>query len=139
MEKAQTKFTVLFDNPFWIGVYERECDGRYEICTITFGAEPKDYEIYWFLLQHYRELKFSPSIESAGKTEGHINPKRMQRAIHRQTTPVGMGTKAQQALSLQRDQQKQERRTAVKERKEEEKQRRFSLRQQKRKEKHKGR
>ena len=75
MEKAQTKFTVLFENPFWIGVYEREYDGRYEICKITFGAEPKDYEVYWFLLQHYRELKFSPSIESAGKTEGYMNPK----------------------------------------------------------------
>ena len=35
----------LFEAPFWIGLYERTDNGRYEVCKITFGSEPKDYEV----------------------------------------------------------------------------------------------
>lgn len=41
--------TILFEDPFWIGLYERFGEDKYEVCKITFGAEPKDYEIYDFL------------------------------------------------------------------------------------------
>ena len=26
------KLTVFFEEPFWVGIYERECDGKYEVC-----------------------------------------------------------------------------------------------------------
>lgn len=48
MDTGVSKLTVLFEDPFWIGLYEREYNGRYEVCKITFGAEPKDYEVYDF-------------------------------------------------------------------------------------------
>ena len=38
--------TILFEDPFWIGLYERFDEDKYEVCKITFGAEPKDYEVY---------------------------------------------------------------------------------------------
>lgn len=38
----------MFEAPFWIGVYERFDEGYYEVCKITFGSEPKDYEVYDF-------------------------------------------------------------------------------------------
>lgn len=47
---ARSTLTVFFENPFWVGVYERVDGDRYEVCKITFGAEPKDYEVWDYLL-----------------------------------------------------------------------------------------
>ena len=52
---------------------------------------------------------------------------------------TGIGTKSQQALKLQHEENKEMRRFLSKEKREEEEQRKFALRQQKRKEKHRGR
>ena len=60
---TRSSLTVFFENPFWIGLYERMDDGKYEVCKITFGAEPKDYEIYEYMLQNWKNLKFSPPIK----------------------------------------------------------------------------
>ena len=131
--------TIMFEAPFWIGLYERYDDGNYEVWKITFGAEPKDYEVHEFLLRNWRKLKFSPPIKSE-KIEGRkINPKRMQREISGQLQERGMGTKAQQALKLQHEQNKLERKTKSREQKEAEKERQYALRQEKKKAKHRGR
>ena len=137
MEKA--KLTILFDPPFWVGLFERERGGRYEACKVTFGAEPKDYDVYTFVLNHYCGLEFSPALAAERTEERTINPKRAQRLAREQTRETGIGTKAQQALQLQREQNKAERRVLSREAREAEEQRRFQLRQEKRKAKHKGR
>ena len=49
--------TVLFEQPFWIGILERSGERRYEACKITFGAEPRDAEVYDFLLRNYSSYK----------------------------------------------------------------------------------
>ena len=131
--------TILFENPFWIGLYERIDGDKYEVCKITFGAEPKDYEVYDFLLKNWHKLKLSPPVKIDKIEERKINPKRMQREIHRQLENRGVGTKAQQALKLQHEQSKIERKTKRREQKEAEKERKFILRQEKKKAKHKGR
>lgn len=51
----------------------------------------------------------------------------------------GIGTKSQQALKLQQEQLKTERKIVSREQRGAEKQRQFELKQQKRKEKHRGR
>ena len=79
---ARSTLTVFFENPFWVGVYERIDDDRYEVCKITFGAEPKDYEVWDFLLKNWSKLKFSPPSKAERVEERKINPKRMQREIH---------------------------------------------------------
>ena len=137
MEKA--KLTVLFDPPFWVGLFERERGGRYEVCKVTFGAEPRDYDVYAFVLGHYHTLDFSPALAAEQTEERAINPKRAQRLAREQTKPAGIGTKAQQALQLQREQTKAERKVLSREAREAEEARRFRLRQEKRKEKHRGR
>ena len=71
MNTSASSLTILFEAPFWIGLYERESNGRYEVCKITFGAEPKDYEVYDFLLKNWSALKFSPSVEMAATVEKH--------------------------------------------------------------------
>lgn len=60
----QSSLTILFEAPFWIGLYERTDNGKYEVCKITFGSEPKDYEVYEFLLKNWHKLKFSPPIQT---------------------------------------------------------------------------
>ena len=67
------------------------------------------------------------------------NTKKVRRKVRRQMQKKGTGTKSQQALQLQQEQFKTERKTANREWREAENQRRFELKQQKRKEKHRGR
>lgn len=138
MEKTTSKLTVFFEEPFWVGICEREFDGKYEVCKITFGAEPKDYKVYEFMLGNYYRLRFSPSLEAQTIAEKRINPKRMLREINKQLQSTGIGTKAQQVLKLQQEQGKLERKTRSREQREAEKERQFQLRQEKRKEKHRG-
>ena len=77
----KSKLTVFFDGLFWIGIYERIQDGKLEACKITFGAEPKDYEVYGFILKNWHKLRFSPLVDAGEKKEGKMNPKRMQRNV----------------------------------------------------------
>ena len=135
----KSSLTILFEALFWIGLYERIDGDRYEVCKITFGAEPKDYEVYDFLLQNWRTLKFSPPLKADRIEERKINPKRMQREINNQLQDRGIGTKAQQALKLQHEQNKLERKTKSREQREAEKERQYALRQEKKKAKHRGR
>lgn len=138
MDQSTAKLTVFFEDPFWVGLYARLSDGRLEVCKITFGAEPKDYEVYSFLLENWSRLQFSPGVE-AGETEGRAkNPKRMQREAKRQITNTAVGTKAQQALKLQQEQGKLEHKERSKQQREAEKERKLELRLEKRKEKHRG-
>lgn len=130
--------TIMFEDPFWIGLYERVDQDRYEVCKITFGAEPKDYEIYAFLLENWDKLVFSPPIKTALVEERKVNPKRMQREINRSLENKGIGTKAQQALKLQHEQNKLERKAKSREQREAEQEWQYALRQEKKKAKHKG-
>lgn len=134
----RSTLTVFFEAPFWVGVYERQDGGRLEACKITFGAEPKDYEVWAYLLDNWRKLSFSPPVEAARPEERRINPKRQQREIAARLQSPGVGTKAQQALQMQREQLKQERKTRSREQREAEKERRFELRQQKKQQKRRG-
>jgi len=138
MDRAKAGLTVFFEGPFWVGVFERVEDGRLSVCRVVFGNEPRDYEVWDFVLKNYYSLKFSPGVEVAVK-DGRANPKRMQREARKQTLQTGIGTKSQQALQQQREEVKTERRQMGREQKEARKQRLFDLRQQKRKEKHRGR
>ena len=138
MDRGKAGLTVLFEGPFWVGVFERVEDGRLSVCRVVFGNEPRDYEVWDFILKNYYSLKFSPAVEVAEKG-GRVNPKRRQREAERQTMQAGIGTKSQQALQLQREERKTERRQAGREQREARKERLFELKQQKRKEKHRGR
>ena len=39
MDKVNGKLTVYFEEPFWIGVFERIEDGKLSVAKVTFGAE----------------------------------------------------------------------------------------------------
>ena len=128
MDSSFGKLTVFFEDPFWVGVFERIENGKLSVCKVTFGSEPKDYEVWEFVLKYYYQLKFSPSVDVVVKKEA-TNPKRVQREARKQSASSGIGTKSQQALQLQREENKLERKTISREQREAEKQRQFELKQ----------
>ncbi|MHB9922963.1 YjdF family protein [Clostridium botulinum] len=132
------KLTVLFDEPFWIGIFEKQDQDKIQICRVVFGQEPKDYEVYDFILKNYYNLKFSGPIAIVKKPKKEINPKRMQRKIKKTVQENGIGTKAQQALKLDYENKKTERKIKSKEDHEKLKKLKFEKRQQKKAKKKKG-
>ena len=128
MDKVNGKLTVFFEEPFWVGIFERIEDGKLSAAKVTFGAEPKDCGVQEYIQKWYFSLKFSPVVETVVK-DIKRNPKRMQREAKKQMLEIG--TKSQQALKLQQEQNKQERKEKSRKRKEAEEQRMFELKQRK--------
>lgn len=137
MSEVIVRLTVYFEDPFWIGVFECIENKKLSVCKLTFGAEPKDYEIQAFIIKNYYSLRFSEAVTTFVR-EAKTNPKKMQREAKKQLQNTGIGTKSQEALKLQYEKNKQERKARSKEQKEAEEQRLYELKQHKKLEKHKG-
>ena len=73
MDKVSGRLTVFFEEPFWVGIFERILEGKLSVCKVTFGVEPKDYEIYDFVPKNYYRLRFSPAVAADVKEVG-CNP-----------------------------------------------------------------
>ena len=138
METGYANLTIRFEDPFWVLLYERSGGGTYEVCKLPFGAEPGDQEVYAFLLENWRSLRFSPPVAAKGPPERKVSPKRARREARRAVRPAGTGTKAQQALALQREEGKAARTRQSRQEREAEEERKFTLRREKRREKRKG-
>ena len=137
MDRVSGKLTIYFEDPFWVGVFERIENRKLSVAKVTFGGEPKDYEVLEFINRNYYHLQFSPAVETVVK-DTKKNPKRALRDAKKQTLETGIGTKSQQALKLQQEQNKQERKVRSREQRDAESQRLFELKQMKKREKHKG-
>lgn len=137
MDKVRVKLIVYFEDPFWVGVVERITGGKLSVSKVTFGAEPKDYEVQEYFLKNYYDLHFSPAVDTVVK-DVRKNPKRVQRDARKLVQETGVGTRSQQTLKLQQEQNKLKRKVLSREQKEAEEQRMFELKQQKKKEKHRG-
>ena len=137
MESTKCKLTVYFDDPFWVGVFERICDDQLFVSKVTFGQEPKDNEIIQFILKNYNGLQFSPAVEVQTK-QASKNPKRRLREAKKEVKNNGIGTKSQQALKLQQEQQRISSRLRVRNQSKKDGEYLFALKQQKKKKKHRG-
>lgn len=136
---VKVRLRVYFEEPHWVGLFERFCLGRITACRVVFGPEPRGWEIANFINSRYQHLTFSPPVEGVFSFEpGKINPKRRQRAISRQMKQVGTSTYSQQALQLQREVGSKERQTRRSQQRAEEAQQKYLLKQAKKKEKKKG-
>lgn len=140
MQKTRSVLTVYFEAPYWVGIYERHTGGQLTVCKIVFGAEPKDYEVYQCLLDNWHRLAFSPPVQDdeTQAAEKRPNPKRAMRDISKQMHTTGVGTKAQQAMQLQREAGKEARKKKTRQQREEESEKQFTMKQAKKKQKHKG-
>lgn len=136
--RLQVRLTVYFEDPFWVGVFERRQEGRLTAARVVFGAEPKDYTVYEHFLRGWRSLRFSPPVAAGEEGVRAGNPKRAQREAARQLARSGSGTKAQQALALLHEESVRQRKENGKRRREEDRQRQYELRKERKKEKHRG-
>ena len=50
MDRGKAGLTVFFEGPFWVGVFERVEDGKLSVCRVVFGSEPRDYEVWEFII-----------------------------------------------------------------------------------------
>lgn len=137
MDAESGKLTVFFEEPFWVGGFERISGGKLSVCKVTFGAEPRDQEVFDFILKHYWELTFSPTVKTEVRQRAD-NPKRRQRSAKKELQTLGIGTRSQQALQKQREERKTEKKQVSRERQQAEKARQFTLKQQKQRAKHRG-
>lgn len=69
MDNTKNRLTVFFENPFWVGVFEKYKNGKLKVAKVTFGAEPKDTEVYAFILKHYYDLRYSPALDAVIKED----------------------------------------------------------------------
>ena len=132
------KLTVFFEEPFWVGVFERMDETGLRVSHVVFGAEPTDVELYEYIRREYSSLDFSKPIRSQVKIIRKKNFKRMQREVRKTVYEDGIGTKAQQAIKLQMELNKTEHQVKSREQREAEKALKFKLKQEKKKEKHRG-
>ena len=137
MRKTTGQLSVFFEDPFWVGLYERTENGQLTAARHVFGAEPRDNEVYAWLLEEGHMLRFSPAVEAA-RPQDVKNPKRRLREARRAIEGAQAGTRSQQALAFQLEIQKEERKDARKRRREDVQERKFALRQEKKKQKHRG-
>ncbi|KAI4452184.1 hypothetical protein C823_006766 [Eubacterium plexicaudatum ASF492] len=40
---VKSRLTILFENPFWIGLFERIDGNKYEVCKITYGRRADEF------------------------------------------------------------------------------------------------
>jgi len=130
--------TVFFEEPFWVGIFERYDDDFLQTSRLVFGSEPKDYEVYAFILNNYCRIQFGKPIVACKEMIQKSNPKRLQREIKNQTMEKGISTKAQRAVQEALEARKEEGEKIRKEVRIKQEKTRFALKQERKKEKKKG-
>lgn len=132
------KLTVYFEEPFWVGIFEREELNTLMVSRVVFGAEPREVELLEWVNKLYIQLRFTKPIKTEKRFDKKINPKRLQRQVRQESSQQGIGTKAQQALKLEQESKKVERKTLGKAQREALEKEHFIQKQLKKKQKKRG-
>jgi hypothetical protein len=132
------QLTVLFEDPFWVGIFEQTSECGYSVARVVFGAEPTDIEVYQTVCGRYTSVRYSEPVPTNSRSAPpQVNFKRKQRESKRflETSTL---TKAQNALRLELEKNKKVRKEESKAERDEEKEHKLCLHQEKRKEKKRG-
>jgi hypothetical protein len=140
-EGKAMKLTVYFEGEFWVGVVEDAEGGKLRAARHVFGAEPKDAEVLEFVRSGMLPClsRVKASIDAPERVRKRINPKRLARMADAELKRPGASELAKEALMLELQHRKRERRILTREEKEADKERKRELARQKAKAKHRGR
>ena len=132
--------TVFFEDPFWVGVVERREGQALQAVRHVFGAEPAPPEVLEFVLRDLDALLERPAVSVAVELPGArpASPKRAAREAARQLAQRGGTTQAQEALRLQIEQNKAERKRRSRAAREAEEDYKRQVKVQKAKDRHRG-
>ncbi|CCI71796.1 putative protein yjdF [Paenibacillus polymyxa M1] len=134
------KLTIYHDGQYWVGVVEEQDQGKLKAARYIFGTEPKDEEILHFIREEMCELvsRLSQEVAVKGSETKKVNPKRLARQAAYELRRKGVSSNAQEALKLEYEKRKLEKRTYSKQQRESMKARIRELKEKKAKEKHRG-
>lgn len=135
--KSLIKIRVLFEEPFYIGIFEKVENNKVYVAKVTFGKEPKEKELNVYLNENYYKLKWQLSDEIFKDNEIK-NPKRRQREARKELLKKTVGTKSQNAIKKQYEENKSINKKKARINKELLDKKKYELKQEKKKEKHKG-
>jgi hypothetical protein len=106
---AAITLTIFFEDPFWVGVVERQADGALQAARHVFGTEPAPAEVLEFVQGRLSRLLERSSVVMAIEAAERraLNPKRAAREASRALAQRGSSTQSQEVLRLQLEQNKQ--------------------------------
>lgn len=102
--------TIYFDGQFWVGLIECVADSRLRVARHIFGAEPGDTEVLAFVQHQLLEVaaRATVGVEIERRVTVSRHPKRAAREAAKIMRQPIVSTKAQAALKLQHEQNKEE-------------------------------
>ena len=91
MAQTTLTLTVYFEDPFWVGVFERVEDDQLSVCRHVFGAEPTNAEVLAFVQQRFRKLAFThqPESDAGDGTPPARRAKSLRITRHRHQSATG--------------------------------------------------
>lgn len=135
----RASLTVFFEDPFWVGVFERKYDNKFQICKYIFYKEPTDLELFNFIYENYAFLEFSSPIQIEDRNKNKTkNYKRKIKEAKKSMANFNIGTKAQNAIKIQQEEKKLEKKGQLRQNKELKSIYLFDLKREKHKQKHRG-
>jgi hypothetical protein len=132
------KMTVLYESPFWVGIFERIESGKYQAARFVFGADPTEPQLLQFALSDFLLLQFSRPADIPGTQAKPANFKRRMREIKKQMDIPAGSTRAQLAIQQEYEAHAAERKINHRDERDADEERRFRLKRAKRAEKHRG-
>lgn len=134
------RLTILFDDPYWIGLLEDQRGDLLYAARHVFGAEPSDAQVYDFVLRDsgrlFASMTVGVPVDSVAASPGGF--KRRMREARRAAGERGISTLAQDAIRQQYEANKQTRRAVSRAERDAERERKRAVARQKAKDRHRG-
>jgi hypothetical protein len=133
------KCTIYFEDPFWVGIFERMDDSGYSVARCVFGSEPGDALLHQFALRQLQKVAFSTAKPAPAAQSKETGFKRRLREARQQTDSQGIGTYAQRMLKAEQEQVKTTHQEESRAEREERQRLKLLAKQEQKKQKHRGR
>jgi hypothetical protein len=86
-------FTIFFDDPFWVGMLEENCDENNYMGKHIFGAEPSNSELMRFYLYEFDKIK-KIKVGGSNIETGKMSFKKSLNKSKKIQNKPGIGTKS---------------------------------------------
>ena len=97
----------MYEEPFWVGIFERHDEQGYSVGRTIFGNEPTNPEIYQFILHESDNVHYStPSKIDSDGVYVQKNPKRQLREVRKVLRKKPAISKAHDALRVELEKNK---------------------------------